>query len=165
MKCPLCGSEVEEADFREITTRKYRVRANYIWEDEEEQVNTATLPCCGGEIYLEDISDLQDLLSGRALLIPEEKLKEIKINDSVLQAVRWKGKLFISSIWNEIRASERVNEDCREWWDMVYMEEESDWSKRHLAYFGDKLRVKRIITKLEREAQEISEEDFLVEKE
>ena len=162
MKCPLCGSEVEEVDFREITTRKYRVRADYIWEDEEEQVNTATLPCCGAEIYLEDISDLQDLLSGRALLIPEEKLKEIKINDSVLQAVRWKGKLFISSIWNEItiRAS-----NCREWWDMVYMEEESDWSKRHLAYFGDKLRVKRIITKLEREAQEISEEDFLVEKE
>ena len=161
MKCPLCGSEVEEADFRETTTRKYRVRADYIWEDEEEQVNTATLPCCGGEIYLEDISDLQDLLSGRGLLIPEEKLKSIKTSDLIFHAVRWKGRLFISSIWNEVVVRDS---NQKEGWDMVYLEEEADWARRHLAYLGDKLRVRRIISKMEQEAQEISEEDFLVDR-
>jgi len=162
MKCPLCGREVNEMIFKEVTTRKYLVKADYIREDEEAEINIAVLPCCRGEIFLEEISDLQDLLSGRALLLPEEKLKSIKTNDLIFHAVRWKGRLFISSIWNEVVVR---NSDQKEWWDMVYLEEEADWARRHLAYLGDKLRVKRIITKLEREAQEISEEDFLVEKE
>ena len=160
MICPICGAEISSLLlYKEIEGNiAYRVTEYGLMERGIdifcEREITCETPCCQKVLDIDD-NDAEDLVAGRAILLPFERLPEpFELDGSQYFVVRYKGQLFIAEFYSaHVEAFTWEDSSIGEF---LLFKEVNSYHKRI-----NELTQKR----LEQIAKEVTEEDFVMPQE
>lgn len=164
MICPFCGERIDNLTYKESGETYYT-----IYQDEKgilrEDISSypegteCLFPCCEGGLEGIEKEDVEAMVTGEALLVPEEALKDkiIEFRGTRLYVVKFNNQLYLTPVGKV----------------PVYGRSEyNDWFNFHVLYLAGKYRflwprclhemtqldIKRLLTI----AKEITEEDLRV---